>query len=129
MSFDDLVDNNSEAEEDKISAGLVSHPKRGQLKSGLKKTVYKSTILGQAIGKLLEKKKFVPQWVYNLSHFLVAEVTNINMLVAAVTNTDIPISWYDITFNSRIAWILNAANVFYYLNIKSISVSCYITLA
>merc|ERR1712062_128332 len=61
LSFDDLVDNNSEAEEDKISAGLVSHPKRGQLKSGLKKTVYKSTILGQAIGKLLEKKKFVPQ--------------------------------------------------------------------
>merc|ERR1711953_221263 len=61
LSFDDLVDNNSEAEEDKISAGLVSHPKRGQLKSGLKKTVYKSTILGQAIGKLQEKKKFVPQ--------------------------------------------------------------------
>ncbi len=59
LSFDDLV-NNAEAEDDKIS-GLVSQPKRGQLKCGLKKTVYKSTILGQAIGKLLEKKKFIPQ--------------------------------------------------------------------
>jgi hypothetical protein len=61
LSFDDLVDNNSEAEEDKISAGLVYELFLLQLKSGLKKTVYKSTILGQAIGKLLEKKKFIPQ--------------------------------------------------------------------
>ena len=79
MTFDDLLDNhetsgnkevsktsttgNNSSSKSKFSnnsTGLAPTSKRGHhLNSGLKKNVYKSTILGQAIAKLREKKKFV----------------------------------------------------------------------
>ena len=47
---------------------LVPTPKRGHNTSGLKKTVYKSTILGQAIGKFL-KKYVYDLFIYQIQNF------------------------------------------------------------
>ena len=61
LNFDE--DEDAKPAEKKAATGLEKQPKRGHKStSGLvKKNTYRSTILGQAIGKLLDKKKFVTE--------------------------------------------------------------------